>query len=134
MTDHDPGKEGPQVPDMLKALAGIYRQRGSLYADNYLHFGKAMMAFFPRGLNLHTADDFNRFHLFVLMGSKLSRYAMMLTAGGHVDSLDDLSVYSQMLQQFDSLARARPVGTRDTPSLVPRKSLARSRHSKGRRR
>jgi hypothetical protein len=103
-------REGTQVYDMLAALSRINKERGALYGYDYLHLGEAMVGFFPNGLELRTAEDFNRFALFVHLGTKLNRYAQQIKKGGHVDSLDDLSVYAQLLQQFDSLARARPVG------------------------
>jgi hypothetical protein len=40
--------------------------------------------------------------IFFHMADKLARYAGAFKRGGHVDSLDDLSVYSMMLQEFDA--------------------------------
>lgn len=63
---------------------------------------------FPRGLSLNTAEDFNRFALFVQLMHKLTRYAQALKTGGHRDSLDDLSVYAQMLAAVDEMTGVPP--------------------------
>jgi hypothetical protein len=55
---------------------------------------------------LKTADDANRLHLVIMILSKLSRYCWQFDQGGHVDSLDDMAVYAQMLQEVDELTRA----------------------------
>jgi hypothetical protein len=90
------------VADMLEKLGDLYRQRNSLYGDNYKRTGRRMLGYFPDGIHLRTQEDFNRFSLFVHMDGKMSRYAQaMLRGEGHVDSLDDLSVYSQMQQEVD---------------------------------
>lgn len=89
------------VASQLENAAAIYQQRYELYGDNYKRFGPIMAAMFPDGLTLKTADDFGRFGLFVQVMSKTTRYGNMFTAGGHVDSLDDISVYAQMLQEVD---------------------------------
>lgn len=88
--------------DMLAALGAIYRDRNKMYGNNYKAFGHSCMSIFPKGIELKTVDDFNRFGVFVMIVSKVSRYAAMFTNGGHPDSLDDLAIYSQMLQELDS--------------------------------
>jgi hypothetical protein len=67
---------------------------------------------FPRGLHLRTAEEFGRFNLLLHRMTKEVRYARCLFDGGHVDSLDDISVYAQLAQNFDSVSREgdqRPV-------------------------
>jgi len=98
------------VPEALEKIASIYRDRNGTYGDNYLHAGEVLLGLFPHGLELKTADQFNRFHLVVHLASKLSRYCMTmeLRGEGHADSLDDLSVYAQMLREFDALAANKP--------------------------
>lgn len=91
----------PFVTKQLRKAAEIYEERNALYGDNYKHFGEAVVGIFPRGVTLETVDDFNRFSIFMQMIAKATRYAQMFTRGGHIDSLDDLSVYSQMLQELD---------------------------------
>ena len=94
----------PDIPSpaaMLRDLARLYEQRNQLYSDNYKRFGHIMLMLFPNGLSLDTADDFNRFGVFVQIVSKLTRYAGNFEAGGHKDSLDDTAVYAMMQQELD---------------------------------
>jgi hypothetical protein len=99
--------EMKKVPDMLRDAAAIYEERNKLYGDNYKRFGYIMKELFPQGLSLRGPDDFNRLGIFVQMVSKLTRYAENLTRGGHADSLDDLAVYSMMLQELDNMLRRK---------------------------
>ena len=89
----------------LKRLATVYLERNSLYGDNYKKFGKLMLAlqdFVPGGsFPTETENDWNRLGILVMIASKLSRYCASYTAGGHEDSLDDASVYEQMLNELD---------------------------------
>ena len=93
---------GDYVPNALETAAGIYRERNAAYGDNYKRFGIGLKGMFPNGLTLETEDDFNRFAVFVFAYSKVTRYAQQFSAGGHPDSLDDLSVYSMMLRELDA--------------------------------
>lgn len=95
-------KRQPTVPERLAALGKIHQERGKVYGDDYKHFGKVLAGLFPEGLTLKTADDFTRFGLFVQMATKMNRYSRQFHNGGHVDSLDDLAVYSQLLQDRDA--------------------------------
>lgn len=93
------------VPQALRDLGELYEERNKLYKNNYLNFGKMIKGMIPDGVELKTEEDFNRFALFMQLVHKCSRYAHNLTNGGHDDSLDDLSVYSQMLREFDGLMK-----------------------------
>lgn len=94
----------PTVPDALAALGAIYRERNKKYGNNYMHFGTTMAGIFPNGVTLKTAEDFNRFCIFIQVVSKFTRYGQTFAEGGHADSLDDTSVYAQMLREYDQLA------------------------------
>lgn len=85
----------------LKQKADLFDQRGKVYGRNYLNFGHAMKGIFPDGITLKTADDFIRFGLFVQMIAKATRYGNQFK-DGHPDSLDDNTVYSQMLRAYDT--------------------------------
>lgn len=87
--------------DRLKKLADLYEDRNKLYGNNYKKFGDMMTALFPGGLNINEKEDWNRIAIFVLICSKVSRYGERFYRGGHEDSLDDISVYAQMLQELD---------------------------------
>lgn len=94
-----------KVPDALAELGEIYRQRNAVYGDTYKNFGKVMKGFFPGPVTLVDESDWNRMALFFHGADKLARYAGAFDRGGHVDSLDDCSVYCQMLQEYDAERR-----------------------------
>jgi hypothetical protein len=89
------------VAEQLKDLASIHEQRSGLYGQDFLRVGPSLMAIFPEGLTLSTAEEFTRFALFAQIHGKLLRYAARFKEGGHADSLDDLAVYAQILRQVD---------------------------------
>lgn len=97
---------GNRVVASLHAAADIFEERNKVYGDNFLHFGKTMAGIFPRGLKLETEEEFNRFCIFVQVVSKATRYGQSFKRGGHQDSLDDISVYSQMLAEIDKMRQA----------------------------
>jgi len=90
------------VAAILTDAADLYKQRDGTYGSAYKRHGAIIKAFFPNGLELVTEQDFNRFHLFNMCAGKLNRYASTFELGGHVDSVDDLSVYAAMLQETDN--------------------------------
>lgn len=89
------------VPERLAALGDIYKERNLIYKDNYKHYGKVLLAIFPNGINLQTEEEFNRFALLLHIIDKMTRYANSFHQGGHQDSLDDVSIYAQMLREYD---------------------------------
>lgn len=111
-----------KVPDALKDLGDIYRERNAVYGDTYKNFGRVMKGFFPGDVTLVTEEDWNRMALFFHCADKLARYAGSFTKGGHVDSLDDNSVYSQMLQEYDAERRleAKDKEGKHLPRTVPK--------------
>lgn len=95
------------VPDALADLGNIYRERNKVYGDNYKRHGDVMAALFPNGISLKTPEDHNRFGILTQCVAKLTRYCVGSYENGHVDTLDDLTVYSQMLQELDAEMRVR---------------------------
>jgi hypothetical protein len=93
--------------EFLREDAKIFEERNAVYGNNYLNVGGAMAAFFPDGVTLKTADDHNRFHIFMLGVVKLSRYCVNWDKGGHADSIHDNTVYSAMLESIDEEIRSR---------------------------
>jgi hypothetical protein len=85
----------------LEGLADLFRERNAQYGDSFLDFGPMAAAMLPKGIDLKTPDDWNRFALFFMCMVKLHRYAMKFESGGQQDSLDDLAVYAQMLAYVD---------------------------------
>ncbi len=96
--------------EFLSEGAATFKARNAVYGNNYLNVGNAMAGLFPDGITLKTADDHNRFHIFMLGIVKLSRYANSFSKGGHADSSHDNTVYSAMLESIDEEIRARNKG------------------------
>ena len=98
------------VDAALKKLADLYLDRNQTYGDSYKKFGKLMLAlqgFVPGGsFPTDTEDDWNRLGILLMVASKLSRYCSSYLDDGHPDSLDDTSVYAQMLSEIDREIRA----------------------------
>lgn len=93
------------VPQRLAALGELYEARNKLYSNDYLKFGTALSAMFPDGLTLKGEEQFGRMALFFNCFQKLSRYARSMPNGQQPDSLNDLSVYAQMLSEFDEVKK-----------------------------
>jgi hypothetical protein len=95
-----------RVPELLHGLAKVYEQRNELYGNNYKR--PFMKQLFPDGVTLQSEEDFIRYGVFVQIIAKVTRYAVQFDCGGHADSLQDLSVYSMMLQELDELSGSQP--------------------------
>lgn len=91
--------------EALADLGELFRQRNAVYGDTYLDFGKLLMGLFPNGLTVSSEEEASRLAIVMHIADKLARYAKALNTGGHPDSLDDISVYAQLCQHADSLAR-----------------------------
>jgi hypothetical protein len=89
------------VSEHIKNLVTIHEQRKGSYGQDYLNVGPSLAAIFPDGLELSTPQDYTRFALFCQAHGKLLRYAARFKQGGHPDSLDDVSVYAQLLRFVD---------------------------------
>lgn len=89
-----PLKQSPA--DLLADMANTYRERNAVYGDNWRCVGDVMMALYPNGVKLCTADEFNQWHLFELIVVKLTRFVnSQLT---HADSIHDIAVYAAMIE------------------------------------
>lgn len=89
------------VVDRMADAANLFEIRSAQYGEAYLQHGYIMAALFPDGLELKTAEDFNRFGIMNMMVSKLNRYSNNFGNLGHQDSSRDLGVYSFMLEEVD---------------------------------
>jgi hypothetical protein len=108
-----------RTPDeALARLGELYLQRHSVYGSTNEDFGKVFMAFFPAGVEVRDEETANRLALFNHVADKLARYARQFANGGHEDSLDDVSIYAQLLQEYDKKCLARAI-----PSARVRKLL-----------
>lgn len=102
MTFQMPQIRQKSVSELLSEAAALFQTKNAIYKDNYKRVGKIYLQLFPNGLRLETERDFNRFCLFFKLVDKLTRYAGQFDAGGHEDSLKDISVVAMMLLEIDN--------------------------------
>lgn len=82
--------------DILDSAAKTFRERNAVYKDNFKKVGAVMAALFPDGVQLHTEEDHNTYHLFELLIVKLTRF---VNSGlRHEDSIHDIAVYAAMIE------------------------------------
>lgn len=90
-------------PDQaLIQMAKTFKAKNEEYGDTYHQHGKIIMALFPDGVPAQEDEaDAIRFGILTMIVSKLCRYVVNYENGGHEDSLNDLSIYAQMLAEVD---------------------------------
>ena len=97
-----PGTKGKKAPDtditkILRKLMHLQKEKEEEYGTAYKRHGKIMAALFPNGITLKTEEEFNFFAIYDILIVKMNRMATGLAKGEvHLDSLDDLTVYSAM--------------------------------------
>jgi len=82
--------------DILAEMATTYRERNAMYCDNYKLVGPVMMALFPEGVALRTAEQITLWHLFELIVVKMTRFGVSNLT--HVDSIHDIAIYAAMIE------------------------------------
>lgn len=102
------------VSDRLRNAANLFEERASKYGKNYFRFGRIMKALLPEAP--FSEAEWTRIGLLVHMVTKMSRYGNLFSRATDAevkpgegassmtaaqDSLDDLSVYAQMLAEID---------------------------------
>jgi hypothetical protein len=90
--------------DKLREAITMFENRGGVYRDNHERLANALVALFPDGIELTTAEDHARFALLSLVLVKLTRYAVQWP-DAHIDSIDDAIVYLAMLGARDAYNR-----------------------------
>lgn len=103
-------KEKPlQTHDILLEMAKTFEERNAVYGDNFKTVGKVLEIMFPNGVELKTADDYNRWHLFELMVVKFTRF----TNSGltHQDSIHDTAIYAAMVESLTN-SNSRKIGNK----------------------
>jgi hypothetical protein len=98
-----------KASDSLRQSADLFEERGNVYGDAYKNFGHVMKALFPHSVGVHTVEGFNRLGVLTQIVMKIVRYANQFEAGGHDDSLLDLSTYAAMLRGLDAEGRSKGV-------------------------
>jgi hypothetical protein len=91
------------VPQYLLEAADLYKTKNTLYGDSYKKTGELLEILFPEGIELKTADDFNRFSVFTLILGKITRYSNHWENTDVEDTMLDLSVYATMLRELDEM-------------------------------
>lgn len=93
-----------KTPDQrLILLAELFKSRNAAYGNTYVNHGHVMLDLFCGEIpTIFTKKDSARMGVLNMIVSKLTRYCQNWNTG-HVDSLDDLTVYAQMLQHLDSM-------------------------------
>jgi hypothetical protein len=81
---------------IMEQMLATYKERKAVYGDNYLIIGNVMEKMFPDGVVLKTAEDHNKWHLFLMAMVKATRLAN--TNLSHIDSAHDAAVYMAMLE------------------------------------
>jgi len=90
------------VGESLSRIADQFIAKSSEYGDSYKQMGPVLKSLFPNGIVLNTEREFNRFSHFVQLVYKLNRYAFNFEQGGHCDSMNDLAIGSQLMNEIDS--------------------------------
>lgn len=89
--------------DILRRVIGVMEARDADYKGSDAMYAAVMGALFPDGVTLASVRDQHRYHIFMLMMVKVTRYARNWK-DGHEDSLLDLAAYSSMLAAIDAEA------------------------------
>lgn len=97
------GSRQMNAADILSEAGETFRQRHSVYGNNFVKVGPIFASLFPKGITLISAEDFIRFEMIMMKVVKLSRYCENFVTGGHVDSIHDDMVYSAMLEFIDEV-------------------------------
>jgi RIO-like serine/threonine protein kinase len=84
----------------LMAAAKLFEQRGAVYKDNYRRAGEIFMWLCPEGINVDSAEAYNRMAILMQIINKLLRYSLNWDKG-HIDSIKDITVYTAILQELD---------------------------------
>jgi hypothetical protein len=94
------GSAAQEGADALQCVARLLLSRDKEYRGSDTMLARVMSELHPEGLALNTIEDYHRFHIWMLMIVKVTRYAKNWEKG-HEDSLRDLAAYSGMLIAID---------------------------------
>ena len=86
--------------DILEEAAQTFREKNAVYGDNWRLVGRVMRGLFPNGLEIQSAEDWERLHILLLLVVKMTRYTVNFK-NGHIDSIRDATVYGAMLEMID---------------------------------
>lgn len=95
-----------QTDKRLEMMAITFRQRNSMYKDNYNNLGAVMTALFPDGIILKDEHDFIIYHWLDWSVGKLTRFVN--SGMKDEDSIHDCAVYMAMIADYITQLREIP--------------------------
>jgi hypothetical protein len=104
-TDADAAAFNEAMQQALSDMAETQKERGATYKESPLKIGHVLKALFPIGVNLISAECMNKYHLLIMIVSKLIR--LCNTGLSHEDSARDLGVYACMLLVMIKRSKAK---------------------------
>jgi hypothetical protein len=85
----------------LEDAIEIFKTRNARYKDSFSRWGPVFQALFPDGIEIHSADDWNRITCLGHLIDKLIRYTTFFDEP-HADSILDLGNYAFILRGLDA--------------------------------
>ena len=114
-------KAGAHAIRQLERAVATFRERNAIYQDSFSRWGRVFQALFPDGVEIETADDWNRITALGHIVDKLVRYTSFFERP-HADSILDLGAYAFILAGLDAEIDQRIGGKSDgTQAEVDRK-------------
>jgi hypothetical protein len=92
---------------LLETAAKTNKERGGKYKDSMFRSSEALVALFPDGLTLRTAEDWTRAQTLMQIVGKLGRYCSNWEELGHEDSALDNINYNAILASLDRMFKRR---------------------------
>jgi len=87
-----------EIADIFDQMSATLRSRAADYGYNASKVADAMAVFFPDGVTLKTAEDYEAWHLFELIIVKLTRF---VNSGlRHQDSIHDMAIYAGFVERL----------------------------------
>jgi hypothetical protein len=101
VVESDPGPAPAPPQSLAGEAAAIRAERAAVYGKGHYNHGAVLAALYPGGLFLKTKEDFTRFVTFNNLLTKVVRYGLLFTQGGHRDSAIDAGNYAHLLAELD---------------------------------
>lgn len=92
---------GKHAIELLQTALETYKERNARYKDSFSRWGPVFQALFPDGIQIQTADDWNRITCLGHIIDKLVRYTTDFQ-NPHADSVLDLANYAVILGGLDA--------------------------------
>lgn len=96
-----------EVPQRLIDAAILFQERNEQYGNNFVKIGEVLHAMYPFGITISSSIQWYRIFTIIMLVMKTTRYAENVRGVGHMDSLDDMTVYAQMAAYMDDRERTQ---------------------------